>query len=456
LNLQFLGMQSTAPNTAYQTDEEARTSSRNLRILESPKISSRITISLFFSLVLASFLLFKLQRNSIQKSVISTTLYSEDFFLPNDTGLIIHSNFNWTDENGVLNRNVELLSLKSDDEKGELWHEFKKLYGKAYHSIEEEKERYNVFLGNLQHIDSYNTRSKGALHGITKFSDMTKDEFKSLNTLQLQSLKKNVDSLKEAAGNFFNHVIFGSPYLPSEGPDECQACERFPEIKDFLEDENLPDRFDWRTYGAVTNVKTQGLCGNCWAWAAAADIEGSWFLAGNDLVSVSAQQMSSCAPDSLCCVGGVMATGFDYVVNNGGIATEDDYPFVDDGGKCSECIDSLTSGPSQTIHITKWVNLMVLGDNLKRALIRYGPMSMGVNAQPMQFYQGGIDVPDDCDPTGLDHGVLLVGYGKEANGQGFWIIKNSWGPDWGEQGYYHISEEQDACGVGKLSMKSFI
>jgi len=358
---------------------------------------------------------------------------------------------------GHMERKFELLSLKSDEEKNQLWHEFKKLYGKEYRSMEEEKEKFGVFLANLQTIDTYNTRNKGALHGITKFSDMTRDEFKSMNTLQLQTFKQDVNNFIEKAENFVKSVVLGESHISAPDLDDCPACSRFPELKDFLSEGKLPEKFDWRTYEAVTPVKNQGLCGNCWAWAAAADIEASWYLAGNDLVTVSAQQMSSCAPDSLCCVGGVMATGFDYVIENGGIATEDDYPFVDGMGKCSECLTVLSVGDNQKVHISKWSSLTSLDDELKRDLIRFGPISIGINAQPMQFYQGGIDAPDDCDPQGLDHGVVLVGYGSaEADSEGYWIIKNSWGPDWGEQGYYHISEALGACGVGELSMKSFV
>ncbi|CAM9194486.1 unnamed protein product [Heterosigma akashiwo] len=274
------------------------------------------------------------------------------------------------------------------------------------------------------HIDEWNKKSKGAFYGITKYSDLSHTEFKSRNALRLDPFSAMLKAAK-------NVVDFNN-----------------------YDTKSIPDRFDWRDYGAVTSVKNQMFCGNCWAWAAAADMEGTWFIAGHDLVDVSVQEMTSCATASECCDGGMMSFGFEYAIKSGGAMIDSDYPFEDSNGYCTACQENLVSAADRPVKISSWTMIEGTGDDLRAQLMAYGPISIGINATPMQFYQGGVDEHSDCDPAGLDHGVLLVGFGTTSGGEKYWIIKNSWGADWGEQGYYRIADKYGACGIGEISMKS--
>jgi cathepsin F len=75
-----------------------------------------------------------------------------------------------------------------------------------------------------------------------------------------------------------------------------------------------------------------------------------------------------------------------------------------------------------------------------------GPLSVALNAELLQFYHKGVFNPIFCNPKSLDHAVLLVGWGTEGS-KPYWIVKNSWGVDWGEQGYFRIIRGKGACGI---------
>ena len=87
-------------------------------------------------------------------------------------------------------------------------------------------------------------------------------------------------------------------------------------------------------------------------------------------------------------------------------------------------------------------------EGLKAAVANNGPVAVGVNAeQQWQFYKSGIFNDPNCDPDGIDHAVLVVGYGTSDDGQDYWLIKNSWGDEWGENGYIRLARGVNMCGV---------
>jgi len=216
----------------------------------------------------------------------------------------------------------------------------------------------------------------------------------------------------------------------------------------------VPDSFDWRTKGAVTGVKNQGDCGSCWSFSATGNMEGQWFLKGNDLIGLSEQDLVDCdhncmeyMGESVCdqgCDGGLMPNAFMYTIKNGGIDTEASYPY--DGIDNPSCEFNSTSIGAK---MSNWT--MIPGNETKMAayLFANGPVSIAVDAESWQFYFGGVWQDPWCG-TSLDHGVLIVGFDHEYNIIGeyteYWIVKNSWGEFWGEDGYIYLERGSGSCG----------
>ncbi|PSR99632.1 Cysteine protease [Actinidia chinensis var. chinensis] len=304
---------------------------------------------------------------------------------------------------------------------------FKSNYGKTYTTQEEHDYRFSVFKANLGRAKRHQQLDPSAVHGVTKFSDLTPEEFRR-NFLGLRRIKLPVDANK-------------APILPTD---------------------NLPTDFDWRQKGGVTNVKDQGFCGSCWSFSAAGALEGAHFLATGKLVSLSAQQLVDCDhecdpdEDGTCdsgCNGGYMNSALEYTLKAGGLEREEDYPYTaTDRGPCKFHKNRVAAS------VSNFSVVSVDEDQVAANLVKNGPLAVGINAVYMQTYIGGVSCPFICGKN-LDHGVLLVGYGSAAYApirfkeKPYWIIKNSWGEGWGEKGYYYLCrgpKAQNLCGVDSL------
>jgi len=218
--------------------------------------------------------------------------------------------------------------------------------------------------------------------------------------------------------------------------------------KTFAFPEANEDSVDWRERGAVTDVKNQKSCGSCWAFSTTGAIEGAYFNATKELVSFSEQQFVDCDKKNgdHGCFGGLMDNAFKYAMNVK-IEKESDYPYKGRtfGGDCNY---DAAKGVAQVVSYVDVETNNV--DALKNALAN-GPVSVAIQANKpvFQMYKGGIITSEECG-TNLDHGVLCVGYGEE-NGTGYFIVKNSWGPTWGEEGYVRLGQESTnpagICGI---------
>mgnify|MGYP001452648900 CR=1 FL=1 len=194
---------------------------------------------------------------------------------------------------------------------------------------------------------------------------------------------------------------------------------------------------DWQERGAVTRVRNQGQCGSCWAIAATEAIEGNLFINSGELVDLSAEYLVDCDRGSAGCKGGSMDQAFSFVSKNG-ICTNEDDPYT---GGASECRCVPRVGIDDYVRVTPTVSA------LTRAVSRT-PVAVAIeaDARVFQFYKSGIIDSQSCGQN-MDHGVLLVGFGYDQN-QSYWRVKNSWGSDWGEDGYVRISrDEGDVCGI---------
>ena len=290
--------------------------------------------------------------------------------------------------------------------------DFMKTYNKSYTSAEL-MNKYNTFMNNLNIINDNKNL------GINKYADLNKDEFKE-------------------------HISSGCLYDSSN--KEKTTCNKISAVSN---NTNLPESIDWRDKNAVTDVKNQGKCGSCWSFSATGALEGAWAIANNDLISLSEQQLIDCSLSygNLACHGGLMDNAFEYAIDNG-MCKESEDPYEADLESCASC--ETAAYFSHCEDIPSGNQLL-----LKQAVAK-GPVAVAIEADTrvFQLYKTGIITSETCG-TELDHGVLIVGYGEE-DGVLYWLVKNSWGEDWGQDGYVKIlrSEKEDDVGVCGIAQQA--
>jgi len=310
---------------------------------------------------------------------------------------------------------VVICSALSEQEYQKSWEEWKWQNKKFYTAEGEEEVRYNIFKNNLHYV---NTHNKAGKHSYTlamnSFGDLSNLEF----TQMFNRLNKSV--------------------VPSVGKSKVEVN---PEA---------PDSWDWRTKGAVTGVKDQGQCGSCWSFSTTGSVEGAWFLKRGQLVSLSEQNLVDCStPEgNNGCNGGLMDSAFKYIINNKGIDTESSYPYTATGPNACRFNPSNVGA---TISSYRDVNSGDENDLMNSVYMT--PVSVAIDASrsSFQLYHSGVYYEPSCSSTSLDHGVLAVGYGSEG-GSDYWIVKNSWGSSWGNNGYILMSRNKNNnCGIATMS-----
>jgi len=333
---------------------------------------------------------------------------------------------------------------------------YKAAFNKVY-KPEEEMDRAAAFAASVARIARRNADPENeAFFALNKYSDLSPGHFRDLFLRPPRPRETSAAALASRP--------------PHWDGRQCSTCARFPELLRWTtknataEDFFLPETIDWRKKGAVTQVKSQGQCGGCYAFSATGDLEGGVFMASGKLVALSEQQIISCCSGKTHgCSGGDPGDAFKCLVSAGGVVSEAQYPYVNNESiKALRCNSAHMKG-AHTAVVDSYFTISEDASqegNVSRALVLLGPLSVSLNADSLQDYKSGVDNPSasDCPDWLLTHSMTAVGFGggksavlggtySEVSQDGFYILKNQWGDDWGEHGYYRLKRGKNACGI---------
>nr|XP_018912593.1 PREDICTED: cathepsin L1-like [Bemisia tabaci] len=298
--------------------------------------------------------------------------------------------------------------------------DFKMKFKRKYKSIAEEQRAFRNFLMNIKEARELQASEMGtAKYGVTDMFDMSVADFLTRRAnLNPTGLEKGFERLEEVKSKRFG--------------------------------EN-PKALDWRLEGKVTRVKDQEQCGSCWAFSVTGQLEAANLITNpnSTLTTFSEQQLVDCDPESAGCFGGWMEYALDYAMGAGGLESDTTYPYEAKNGACR------FNSSRVVVRVTGNKKLPQRNDKaIEDHVANVGPVSAAINAKLLQYYKGGIIKQPiwkcwngDYD---VNHAVVIVGYGVGKIGLWnvpYWIIKNSWGSNWGENGYARIARRRNQCGI---------
>lgn len=344
------------------------------------------------------------------------------------------------------------------------WTSFKNEHNKTYENKEVESMRRSIFADNKHTVDRFNedqAENLGFSLGLNHLADMGSLEMRQRNGFRLPAMYGASETLFQ-----------NSP-----------KAQKF--LRSILNNKSIevPDEVDWRKVpGRVTRVKNQGNCGSCWAFASVGALEGQekvqtsfrnitphryrfhsfdsypgMFIAhrrsaaADDTVELSEQNLVDCVKDDAGCNGGFMKDALEFVHVEGGIDDEKSYPYEARERKCRFRKDKVAFSDSGAA-------ILPTGDEqkLKEVVAKFGPVAVAIDASSIwfQLYKKGVYYNKRCKnkEDQLDHAVLVVGYGTDPKKGDYWIVKNSWGPKYGEDGYIRMSRNRNNnCGIATVA-----
>ena len=284
-----------------------------------------------------------------------------------------------------------------------LFTKFVEQYNKQYET-REFFTKYQTFKNNLGLIVAHNAKESSFKMAVNKFADMTPEEFGKLMGLRT---------------NIAQPTALAALQMPVTGVEVSPI--------------------DWRTKNVVNPVKDQGQCGSCWAFSTMSILESRSAIATGKLYDLAEQQLVDCAGSAgnYGCNGGLMTSGYEYLIKNKGACLTKDYPYTATDGKCKHCTPEVTLKSYKTIAPTQQAH---------QEALQTGPVAIALAASSaaFQFYTSG--VLTDCTDTEIDHAVSLVGWAASGNTK-YWIVRNSWGPSWGSSGYINIAFANNPCAI---------
>ncbi|KAL7861645.1 hypothetical protein SRHO_G00130860 [Serrasalmus rhombeus] len=304
------------------------------------------------------------------------------------------------------------------------FHTWKLKYGKSYGSVEEESRRKMIWLDSLKLVQEHNMLADQGLKsyrlGMNHFADMDNQEFQARFSGCLGS--------------------FNMTKGPIATADVRQIRGAAP-----------PSSVDWRSMGYVTPVEQQGSCESCWAFSAAGALEAQMFRKTFKLVPLSKQQLVDCSKrfGNNGCNRGYPHLAFEYIMSSKGLEAESTYPY--------KAKDEMCHFNSQNVVATcRGFKFLTSGDenNLQNAVATIGPISAAMDSTrpSLKLYKSGVYDEPNCSAN-VDHAILIVGYGTDASKKDYWLVKNSWGVNWGDRGYIKMSRNKNnQCGIATYAV----
>ncbi|CAM0952904.1 unnamed protein product [Alopecurus aequalis] len=307
---------------------------------------------------------------------------------------------------------------------------------KTYATPAEERHRLRVYAHNIRYIEATNDNPGAGLTyelGETAYTDLTSDEFTAMYTSPTSSPLSDLDD--EAT-----IITTRAGQVDGIGGGHLQVYVN--------ESAGAPASVDWRASGAVTEVKDQGQCGSCWAFSTVAVVEGIHQIKTGKLVSLSEQELVDCDTLDEGCDGGVSYHALQWITSNGGIAARDDYPYTAKDGTCNT-----TKLSHHTASISGFKRVATKSEASLANAVAMQPVAVSIEAGGANFQHYSNGVYNGPCGTSLNHGVTVVGYGQDdGSGERYWIVKNSWGENWGDGGYLRmkkdiIDKREGICGI---------
>jgi len=296
------------------------------------------------------------------------------------------------------------------------WSAFKLKYGKTYETQEEESQRLKNFKDNLRMTEKLATRSGNAHYGVTKFFDLSPTEFEQLHLMK------------------------------SKMPPRSRSADTIPKPQ---QTEILPATWDWRTKGDVGPVENQGQCGGSWVFSLLETLASTCSIAGWSLLEFSAQQLIDCDSSNSGCSGGLPISACSYIETYG-IETSSNYPYTGEDGTCT--YNSKNVVPCK-LYSCEYITASMNETEMQYFVYENSPIVVCVDASSWQLYTSGV-ITSDCGNQ-INHCVELVGW-TVMNGIKAWILRNTWGSDWGMNGYIYVAIGFNVCGVATYPMSTCV
>ncbi|KAI9558064.1 hypothetical protein GHT06_014817 [Daphnia sinensis] len=298
------------------------------------------------------------------------------------------------------------------------WENYKKKHGKDYNITadggKEDAMRKELFLNKTRIIEQHNSEKfRSFKTEINKFSDMLPSEFAKYLGLR-PSLAPPIRLMDSISTDLYNR--------------------RRP-----------PASLDYRNHFCMPAVKNQGQCGSCWAFAAIAPLEFAKCTKHGRPVVLSEQQLVDCDKLNGGCGGGWYTLAWVHIWKAWGSAQESLYPYNAQDNACTYSW-FMARAKVFTYRYVPSNNMLAM----QQAIQKYGLVATAFTVvDSFGSYANGVYDDNACDGPPVNHAVVIVGWGT-LNGVDYWIVRNSWGPDWGQNGYIYVQR-----GVNKCSIEAF-